>query len=360
LKNDGKPCILIGNKPFGGEHLPRISVIVPAYNAMGFLETCVHSITGQSFADLELILVDDGSTDGTGPLCDRLAASDPRIRVIHQENAGVSAARNCGVRAALGALIAFVDADDWLAPDAYSKMVSAMDVSSADCAVCGYDLVWPDGRQQPFPSPLPNGVYSSDAVNDALILPLLSDRISSNLVLGTVWRYLFDRTVILDHDIQFSGAYLEDEIFLIEYFSASPCRLASVDESLYSYLQNPASVTRRYLDGYAGTFAASLALKAQLVQRYAIPVPDDWRNNTCWAGLLIAVSNEFAPGNGHSLAFKVQSVKQICELPDFRHAITHYAPRGMSRNKAVVANLIRKKLYLPLAMLYTFKNRNRS
>lgn len=340
--------------------MPRISVIVPAYNAMCFLETCVHSITSQSFSDLELILVDDGSTDGTGALCDCLAASDPRIRVIHQENAGVSAARNCGVRAASGTLIAFADADDWLVPETYAKMVHAIDTSGADCAVCGYDLVWPDGRRQPFPAPLPNGTHSSDAVYEALVLPLLSDRISSTLVLGTVWRYLFDRTVILEHNIQFSGAYLEDEIFLIEYFSAAPCRLASVDESLYSYLQNPASVTRRYLAGYADTFTASLALKAQLVERYAIPVPNDWRDNTCWAGLLIAVSNEFAPGNGHSLAFKARAVRQICEMPDFQHAITHYAPRDMSRNKAVVAGLVRKRLYLPLAMLYTFKNRNRS
>ena len=360
MKNDGKACILTGNEFFGGERLPRISVIVPAYNAAPFLETCVRSILGQDFSDLELLLVDDGSTDGTGALCDRLAETDPRIRVIHQENAGVSAARNRGVREATGELIAFVDADDWLERSAYGEMIRAMDAAGADCAVCGYDLVWPDGSRQPFASPLPNGVFSTDAVNDALVLPLLGDRISATLVLGTVWRYLFRRSVILEHDIRFSGAYLEDEIFLIAYFSAAPCRLASVDKSLYNYLQNPASVTRRYLADYTDTFAASLALKQQLVERYHIPVPDDWRDNTCWAGLLIAVSNEFAPGNGHSLAYKLRALKRICALPDFRHALEHYTPRGMSRNKAVVAELLQKKLYLPLAILYTLKNRNRS
>lgn len=92
--------------------MPRISVILPAYNAADFLDAAVQSVQAQSFTDWELIIVEDGAKDNTAAICDRLAADDARIRVIHKANAGVSAARNDGMDAACGELIAFLDADD--------------------------------------------------------------------------------------------------------------------------------------------------------------------------------------------------------------------------------------------------------
>ena len=101
----------------GGAFMPRFSVIVPVYKVERYLERCVESVLGQTFADYELILVDDGSPDRCGELCDRYAAIDDRVIVIHQENSGVSAARNRGVAAASGEYVAFVDADDLISLD---------------------------------------------------------------------------------------------------------------------------------------------------------------------------------------------------------------------------------------------------
>jgi glycosyltransferase involved in cell wall biosynthesis len=95
----------------------RISIVVPVYNVAPYLERCITSLKCQSFPDIEIILVDDGSTDGSGALCDRLAKDDPRIRVIHQKNAGLSCARNAGLDTALGKYVMFVDSDDWVEPD---------------------------------------------------------------------------------------------------------------------------------------------------------------------------------------------------------------------------------------------------
>ena len=92
---------------------PLVSVIVPVYNVEAYLARCVASLRGQTYPDLEIILVDDGSADGSGLLCDSFAREDPRIRVIHQPNAGVSAARNAGLEAASGSYVCFVDGDDW-------------------------------------------------------------------------------------------------------------------------------------------------------------------------------------------------------------------------------------------------------
>jgi len=103
-----------------------ISVIVPVYNVEGFLARCLDSILSQTYENLEVILVDDGSTDSSGRICEEYAGKDPRVRVIHKENGGLSSARNAGLEIASGGYIAFVDSDDWIEPDAYSHLLEVM------------------------------------------------------------------------------------------------------------------------------------------------------------------------------------------------------------------------------------------
>lgn len=103
--------------------MPLITVIVPAYNIPEYLPRCIHSITAQTYRNLEILIVDDGSTDGTSELCDRLAAEDSRIRVFHRENGGTSRARNLGLEHASGEYVGFVDSDDFISPDMYEKLL---------------------------------------------------------------------------------------------------------------------------------------------------------------------------------------------------------------------------------------------
>ena len=107
------------------EQTPLISIIVPIYNIPDCLAKCVHSITAQTWRQMEILLVDDGSTDSTGALCDTLAEEDSRIRVFHKENGGSSSARNLGIREARGEYLGFVDSDDYIEPDMYEKLVKA-------------------------------------------------------------------------------------------------------------------------------------------------------------------------------------------------------------------------------------------
>ncbi len=120
---------------------PKLSVILPVYNVFPFLEPCVDTLLDQILSDLEIILVDDGSTDGTGQLCDGLKARDTRIVVIHQANAGVSAARNTGLAAARGEYIGFADPDDWVEPEMFADLIGHMESDGTDAAFCGY---WED------------------------------------------------------------------------------------------------------------------------------------------------------------------------------------------------------------------------
>lgn len=118
-----------------------ISVIVPIYNVEKYLARCVDSILAQTYQDLEIILVDDGAKDASGAICDAYAEKDPRIKVIHKKNGGLSSARNAGIDAATGEYLAFVDSDDWIEPEMYGHMLSLMEAYGAKLACAGrYDV----------------------------------------------------------------------------------------------------------------------------------------------------------------------------------------------------------------------------
>lgn len=114
---------------------PVVSVVVPAYQVEGFLAEALDSVLSQSYRELEVVVVDDGSTDGSGEIADRYAAEDPRVHVVHQANAGLGAARNVGVRHATGDYLAFADSDDLVLPGAYGALVTALERSGSDLAV---------------------------------------------------------------------------------------------------------------------------------------------------------------------------------------------------------------------------------
>ncbi len=121
--------------------MPQLTVIVPVYRAEQYIQRCAQSILGQQAVDLELLLVEDGSPDRSGVLCDQIAAQDRRVRVIHRENSGASAARNVGIEAASGTYIQFVDADDTITSDYSAAMLEAVEQNGADLAIAGYTIV---------------------------------------------------------------------------------------------------------------------------------------------------------------------------------------------------------------------------
>ena len=113
-----------------------ISVIVPVYNVEKYLDKCIQSILGQTYSNIELLLIDDGSTDSSGAICDKYVTQDSRVRVFHKSNEGVSAARNWGLDNAKGEWIAFVDADDWIDSDMYERMYNAAVQNQTDMVSC--------------------------------------------------------------------------------------------------------------------------------------------------------------------------------------------------------------------------------
>ncbi|MBR2937025.1 MAG: glycosyltransferase [Oscillospiraceae bacterium] len=223
-----------------------ISVIVPVYNAEKYLPKCIESILAQTYRELELILVNDGSTDGSGHICDAYQKKDHRVIVIHAENGGVSKARNIGMAHATAEYIAFVDADDYILQTMYEKLHSA--ITDKDIAFCRFAHIYPDRTilyeetnlkqlvKRPFdPKYVMVDRYSRDEGN----------RIVCDKVYGCIWRQLFVRRIIEENGIRFKEGVkiAEDRLFLLEYLNH--CNTAAlVDEYLYQYrMENPNSAT---------------------------------------------------------------------------------------------------------------------
>lgn len=150
----------------------RISVIVPVYNIREYLPRCVDSVTAQTWSSLELLLIDDGSTDGSGALCDELAGRDKRIRVFHKENGGSSSARNLGIEKATGEYLGFVDSDDYIEPDMYERLITAALEYGADIVQIGRNEIDETGTLLPdicVPPGQPEKITSQDFLRELLL-----------------------------------------------------------------------------------------------------------------------------------------------------------------------------------------------
>lgn len=190
-----------------------VSVIIPVYNAEKYLSQCIESVLDQTVSDFELLLVDDGSTDSSGALCDRYALSDARIRVFHRPNGGVSTARNLGLDEARGDYVVFVDADDWLNPDHLEQLLRS-GIGEDGIAFSNFYRERPDGREG-RPAPMPDFDVENNHENCMkAIAQLLRAR-----CFGWSWNKMFSRRTIERYSLRFDPNihYAEDEIFTARY-----------------------------------------------------------------------------------------------------------------------------------------------
>jgi len=224
--------------------MPTVSVVVPVYNTSEYLEACVASILAQTFTDFELLLIDDGSTDGSLELCGRLAQTDDRIRVLHHENRGPSYTRNCGIDEARGEFISFVDSDDWVEPDMLEKTVAAAKETDADMVISGilYDTEY-NGKLKSHRT-----VKPQNAVLDT------SEKIVSRFVewkrphlLDGVWSKLYRVSTLKESGILMpEGEIYEDTAFNVRFIKYIHT-VTTVDQSFYHYMQwNRGNITRSY------------------------------------------------------------------------------------------------------------------
>jgi glycosyltransferase involved in cell wall biosynthesis len=336
--------------------LAQIDVIVPVYQAEKTLEACVESVRSQSFADWAMILIDDGSTDGSRALCDALGKKDGRIRVLHQPNGGVSAARNRGLGEVRSPWVYFLDSDDLLMPGALETLIRLAEDNGADTAAGAVVLTEADGSQI-TDDILPAGVYGEAGIREHILLPLTGQRLRTPIFNGYTVRFLFRASILKDNAVTFEGGYLEDEIFLMDYFLHAE-KLAATQAPIYDYLMNPASATHRYMADFPQVFRRFMERKRSRVAGTALEKAcPGWEADTNWAGLLIAVGNEYAPGNEVSHREHRKNIRALCALPEYAGAMKALRPKGCGKRKQIVAELLLKRQFLLLDILYRLKNR---
>lgn len=211
-----------------------ISIIVPVYNVAEYLPTCLDSLVDQTYYDLEIILIDDGSTDGSEKICNEYAAVDPRIKVIHQKNMGVAAARNVGISNATGVYIAFVDSDDWIDIDTFEIMLH--DLGNADVITAGYWKSYGHSENKITEVMCP-GYYDTKKHSQKFYANMLysSDGIFDD-TLASIWNKLFRLEVAKKFykGLDLSLHYQEDTTFVYSYFLQ--CKSIAVsNKSHYHY-----------------------------------------------------------------------------------------------------------------------------
>ena len=321
----------------------KLSVIIPIYNGEKFIRKSIDSVLNQTVSDLELILVDDGSKDNSGKICDEYAQKDSRIKVIHKENVGVSAARNDGISTAQGEYIGFVDADDWIEPNMFEDLIEKAQASSSDIVMCDATTVYFDGRTEP------------DTITQLKGNILLNrDRFSSRLLLemaGSAWRCIYSNSMIKKHDIKFPVGvkFSEDRIFNI-YAMGYADKISYIKKPYYNRFINNKSAVHSFHEDYFEAYK----LAAKEIEK---AIAAAWNNDDEYqvaylsqfiSGALMAVNNYFYKTSTLKFKQRKQKVIELCEDKMLQEAIDHYTvktkPMQWIRDKNIIMLIIYAKL----------------
>lgn len=214
-----------------------ISIIIPIYNVEKYLRRCIDSVLAQTYTDLQVILVDDGSPDGCGAICDEYAAKDSRIKVIHQENRGLSGARNAGLSLAAGEFVAFLDSDDYVDDTMYEKLLKVMVENDADIAECGYRWVKPDvtyDREN-------TGKVDVYTNLEALEKLYFGDQMFGGISV-VVWNKLYRAELL--KGLSFAQGMIHEDVDFTPRALYKARRIAKLNENLHNFFFSPNSISR--------------------------------------------------------------------------------------------------------------------
>ena len=335
------------------EPMPKLSVIVPVYNTEKYLRECIDSILAQTFTDFELILVNDGSTDGSGAICDEYAAKDPRIQVIHQENGGITVARKSGVRAARGEYVTFVDSDDWIDKDMYRIMLAG---ESADVVICNMVKSRNDGMFE-IKCCVNPGLYDKQKLQDSFYPTMLFDfdrcqpAVHPSLC-NKLIRCEIIRNVI--NNVADGITYGEDALCSYACMLDAE-KIRMMTQGLYYYRENPQSVCNVY---NKKMFSKLILLGTELEQQFKE------RNNNLQSQVfgylarhsLECIRNELLYHTGITFGEKKDRINRFVEEPLLEKALSYTIPRIKNKKTKIKMILARYKMIGILNLLYLRRN----
>lgn len=325
-----------------------------------FLGRCLDSIVNQTYDSLEIILVNDGSTDSSGDICDNYAQKDNRIKVIHQVNSGVSSARNTGLDAATGNYISFVDPDDYIELNTYETLIpylgNDIDILRFNAKRKGEILNW-----LPF-----KGEYSGDRFEQEVVLPMIgSEKFGGMFILGVLWVHLFKRDLIEKNHIRFNKELrrCEDRLFTITTMLHAN-KMFFVDDILYHYQVNDESLSNRY-DPIR--WKQELIFLDDLKEEYTrtksesfITEADKRIKNDYVLRAVTSINNEYFTNNNNSFWQRYKNIKKIINNPNTRLSIKYIQREKSGLKGDLIIGMIKYRLILLLNLfnsLILYKNK---
>ncbi len=227
-----------------------VSIIIPVFNVEKYINECIKSVVGQTYKNIEILLVDDGSTDSSGCICDRWSAVDERVKVFHKTNEGLGLTRNIGIANSNGKYIFFLDADDYIDITAIELLVYYMEQYNVDAVYCDYCRIFPNGKTLRVGNKK-LALYEGDQIIDNVLLEMISSPLNcadESRFSMSACMTLFSKQILQEHNIKFLSEreYIsEDLLFQMDYLTNSK-RVLTIPHHLYWYRYNCCSVTKRY------------------------------------------------------------------------------------------------------------------
>lgn len=332
----------------------KFSIIIPIYNMEQHLVRCLDSIVNQTYNDLEIILINDGSTDSSASICDSYAQKDKRIKVIHQSNAGVSATRNAGLNNATGDYISFIDPDDWIETDTYERLNSYLE--NRDIDILRFNAY----RKGELLNPLPfAGEYAGERLDKEVMLPLIgAEEFGGMFILGVLWLHVVKRELIESNNIRFNQQLrrCEDRLFTLTSFLHAKNALF-VDDILYHYEVYDESLSNKY-DPLR--WQQELIYLDELQKEYNQLKGQSFVNNAnqriksdYLLRAVMSINNEFFSNNKSGFIKKYKNTKAIINHPKTRDAIANTPRLKMGIKGKLTLGMIEYKLPLLLSLFNT-------
>lgn len=236
---------------------PTVSIIVPVYNAESSIARCVDSILGQQFTDFELLLVDDGSRDGSGAICDGYARKDTRVRVLHKENTGVSDTRNLGIAQARGTYLQFLDSDDWITPDATKLLVQTAEAHGCDLVISDFYRVVGERVSRKGDIDEDRTLTREEYAAHMMEQP-------ADFYYGVLWNKLYRRDIVAAHGLRMNPdiSWCEDFLFNLEYIRHAE-RFYALQVPIYYYVKTKGSLASQSL-----SITKTIRMKLMLFEYY--------------------------------------------------------------------------------------------
>lgn len=326
--------------------MPRFSVVVPVYNAEKYLEKCITSVLTQSFDDIELILVDDGSPDGSGRICDSFAATDNRVKVIHQQNQGHITARMNGVKASTGEYILFLDSDDWFLPDA---------MQTANCAIERYGCDMLLFRLERGGVPCADffgGERENVSKADYYTVNLDSSALNS-LVIRVVKRGLFDNA-----DISSFKHFINSEDLLLSLQLVNQAKKISyIPSALYSYRENENGITATFNKNALNEFVKSRAVLWAEIQKLGLDNESNTTKlNTAFMRRAADAALQISRDKNMKFSLKKEHYKKITDMPFFKSAVHKFSSADFGLAKRLRIKLLKNRFFTLIFITDNIRN----